>query len=273
MMYVIVSMNGILAEQSKAHLEALADYVPRNALRRMGHYERLGLLCAFMCLEKATGDCKSLACAPERMGIIIATCYGPVDSTFSFLDSALESGHSLTSPTAFSTSVYNILSTTISMQTGITGPALSLSQGAHSLSAAILQADLWLKSRRADYVLLGAVDQYSAQLNSLISELNDSAIIPSQDLALFMLLTNDADTTGRYIICDAGHGLRVEDNIAETLAGKQLSNPHPAPCGPLYSLLQAFNNMVLEKQRCCLAIPGQGFSYVDVKRNHESHKF
>jgi hypothetical protein len=263
-MLAVLSLDSLWAPRGKVNLDPLLDYVPRPALRRLGHYERLGLLSALRCLEKAAADGQGPVGAPQGMGLVIATCYGPVDSTFAFLDSALDSGQGLASPTAFTTSVYNILSTAITIHAQVSGPALSISQRAGSLSAAVLQAGLWLKSGRADYVLLGAVDQYSACLDFLINELNDPGIMPTQEVALFMLLADAARESGRYTICEAGYGLGNDENIAETLDGKRLQEQMPAPCGPVHSLLQALGNTVAGRQRCGLALPGYGFSYVDI---------
>jgi hypothetical protein len=258
--------------QTKVAVEGLSDYLARNTLRRMGHYERMGLLSAIRCLEKAAGDFKNLPCAAERMGIILATCYGPIDNTFSFLDLALESGHNLASPTAFSTSVYNILATSISMHIGITGPALSVSQGIHSMGAAIIQAGLLLSSRTSDYVLLGIIDQYSLYLNRLISELNDPAILPAQDIALFMLLANKDQPCGEYLIYDVNYGLHADTIILHNsnyLLHDESGKIDAAPAGPVHSIIEAVKADTSLLQRCCLAVPGQGFSYVDIKRVNE----
>jgi hypothetical protein len=262
----IKSFAALSVDQQKIDSSPLADYIARAPLRRLGRFERIALLAAIKCLEHNNGKWTQLPCLPERMGVAIATCYGPVDSTFAFFDSVIGNGHQLASPTSFSTSVYNILSSIITMNLSITGPATTVSQGIHSLGAAISLAGLWLKQNMADCVLLGVVEQYSSHLNQLIAELGNAFIMPSQDVAFFMLLSSDV--SARHFIAHISQGLRIAEKIEQPpdILWEDEVSLCVCPSGPAASVLRALNTPNSGvTQRCGLAIAGQGYSLIDIK--------
>jgi hypothetical protein len=262
----IKSFSALPVGQQSIDSSPLAAYLARAPLRRLGHFERIALLSAIKCLETVkNGKRAELPCLPERMGVVISTCYGPVDSTFAFLDSVMNNGYHLASPTSFSTSVYNILSSAITMNLAITGPAMTISQGIHSLGMAINLAGLWLNQNMVDYVLLGAVEQYSAYLNQLIAELDDSSIAPSQDVAFFMLLNSEA--RAKHFIARISQELRLTEEIKRMPAvlWEEEVSPCICPSGPVNSLLRALNRPSKGGiQSCGLAITGQGYSLIDI---------
>lgn len=130
--------------------------MPRRALRRVDHFSRLALLGACLALE----DAGRLGPAKDRLGVIMATGYGPTRTTFAFLDSVINDGDALASPTHFSSSVHNVAAAHLSMLLNITGPCLTVSQFEMSFGSALLTARQWLLANRVDAVLLGAVDEY-----------------------------------------------------------------------------------------------------------------
>ena len=198
----------------------------------------------------------------------MATCYGPVDNAFAFLDSACEEGHHLTSPTAFSLSVYNILAATLSINLQLRGPSITISQGAFSLTAALNLAALWLDSGRAEVILLGAVEQFSAFLNQLIAELNQPFILPSRDGALFMLLSTGVSAAASIV--RAGHALAPA--YLPSLPYKTLfiyEDASALPSGPVVSLAQALSERNAPSQRCLHMLADENFSYIDVVRKHD----
>ena len=136
--------------------------------------------------------CLAAADLPEdqcsNLGLVIATGYGPTRTSFDYLDSILEFGPALASPTAFSTSVHNIAASVISLQLGLTGPVHTVSQGESSLAAALDIATNWIASGLAHKVLLGALDEYDPDLNAMVAA-EDIPRTPPADGALFMLLT------------------------------------------------------------------------------------
>ena len=144
-----------------ATTDGLDDYVPKRALRRLDHYSRLALLGGCLALD----DAGISADQRDRIGVIVASGYGASATTFGFLDSVLDDGDHCASPTAFSNSVHNVAGAYLSMQLGIHGPNLTLSQFEMSVSAAIYNAVCWLQQGRVDTVLVGGVDEHCAVLN------------------------------------------------------------------------------------------------------------
>nr|WP_320050725.1 beta-ketoacyl synthase N-terminal-like domain-containing protein [uncultured Desulfuromonas sp.] len=144
-----------------AKTDGLDDFVPKRALRRLDHYSRLALLGGSMALADA-GITEEKR---ENIGVIVASGYGAVATTFGFLDSVLEDGDHCASPTAFSNSVHNVAGAYLSMQLGIHGPNLTLSQFEMSVSAALHNAVCWLQQGRVDTVLVGGVDEHCDVLN------------------------------------------------------------------------------------------------------------
>ena len=101
-----------------------------------------------------------LAESRERLGVIIASGYGALKTTFAFLDSYLDFGYACSSPTHFSNSVHNAAAAHVSMQLQATAPSLTVSQFEMSTASALLTAAQWLAERRVERVLLGAVDEH-----------------------------------------------------------------------------------------------------------------
>jgi 3-oxoacyl-[acyl-carrier-protein] synthase II len=144
-------MPAYLADTSR-----LDDFLNKRALRRVYHYSKMALLGAYLALQ----DAGRLDGDRSRMGIIVASGYGPSRTTLGFLDTFINDGDSLSSPTYFSNSVQNAAVANISMLMNITGPGLTVSQFEMSVPSALIAAKNWLEEGRVDSVLFGAVDEY-----------------------------------------------------------------------------------------------------------------
>ncbi len=147
----------------RADTSPLEHYLNKRVLRRIDHFSRLALLGAFQALEDAQTR-QQAALDKSRLGVVLCSGFGALNTTFKFLDSVIDDGDSFASPTAFSNSVHNAAAAHISMQLGISGPGLTLSQFDHSFAAGLSQAQQWLDEQRVDAVLLGVVDEYSSVL-------------------------------------------------------------------------------------------------------------
>lgn len=145
------SMPALIADTTD-----LDNFVNKRALRRTDHYSRLALLGAYLALA----DTGSLQKDMSRTGVIIASGYGPCRTTLAFLDTFINDGDNLSSPTYFSNSVQNAAVANISMMLNITGPGLTVSQFEMSVPSALITARKWLEEKRVDAVLFGAVDEY-----------------------------------------------------------------------------------------------------------------
>lgn len=139
-----------------ADISSLYDYVPKKSLRRIDHFSQLALTGAYLALNDAGQD------SFDKMatGLVLCSGYGSAKTTFSFLDSIIDSGDICASPTLFSNSVHNAAAGHISMMLGIEGPCLTVSQFEISVCSGLLSAIQWLREERVGQVLFGAVDEY-----------------------------------------------------------------------------------------------------------------
>ncbi len=214
-----------------AQTEALVDYVPKRALRRVDHFSRMALLGAHMALA----DADRLDIDRERLGVVVATGYGASRTTFSFLDSVINDGDACASPTHFSNSVHNAAAANVSMLLKATGPSLTVSQFEMSVPSALLTARQWLREDRVDAVLFGGVDEYCEVLGycwqryfgdeppqQSVRPLDFAAqtAVPGEGGAFF-LLTREAEDD------DRGYAL-IEDVAVGNNAGEPIALPPEA---------------------------------------------
>jgi 3-oxoacyl-[acyl-carrier-protein] synthase II len=147
--------QGSVPEAYRADVSGLAEFIPKRALRRIDHFSKMTLLGAYLALQ----DADQLEADRSRMGVVIASGYGALKTTFNFLDSYLDFGYSCSSPTHFSNSVHNAAAAHVSIQLKTTAPSLTVTQFEMSVPSALLSAQQWLEEGRVDQVLFGAVDE------------------------------------------------------------------------------------------------------------------
>jgi 3-oxoacyl-[acyl-carrier-protein] synthase II len=150
-----VLQQGSVPENYRADVSGLTEFIPWRALRRIDHFSKMTLLGACLALK----DADLLEADRSRMGVVIASGYGALKTTFNFLDSYLDFGYSCSSPTHFSNSVHNAAAAHVSIQLKTTAPSLTVTQFEMSVASALLSAQQWLAEGRVDQVLFGAVDE------------------------------------------------------------------------------------------------------------------
>lgn len=214
-----------------ADIAPLERFVDKRGLRRIDHFSRLALLGAHLALEDAG--------LPElnrtRLGLIVATGYGATATTFAFLDTVLDGGDALASPTHFSSSVHNAAAAHTAILLGITGPNLTVSQFEMSVPSALLAAQGWLAEGRVDAVLFGGVDEACAVLrycwerfftepSDLIRpfEFDRQSAVPGEGAAFFLLTAESGKA--RY------------GRITEVYQGNAGARPPLLDAAPLYLL-------------------------------------
>lgn len=97
--------------------------------------------------------------APERQGLLLATGWGPVRSSFAFLEETKARGDGLGSPTTFSNSAHGAAAGAISTVLGLRGPIATVTGPDLPWVEALAIALDWL-GRRADRVLLLSADEH-----------------------------------------------------------------------------------------------------------------
>lgn len=121
-----------------------------------------------MTLLAATEALAGCAVPPERIGIILATAFGPHGTVFKFVNDLLEFGDEQASPTVFSQSVHAAAASMVAAAAHLHGPALTVADLAFPFEEALALADAWLAADRCDAVLVGAVDETSDVLAHVV---------------------------------------------------------------------------------------------------------
>jgi 3-oxoacyl-[acyl-carrier-protein] synthase II len=142
--------------------KGLEELVNPRAIRRMDPFSQRFLLAALL----ARTDSGISLDDPERVGVVVATGYGPLRSSFGFLDGVIDEGDDLGSPFLFAGSVHNAPASTISASMGLQGPTLTLTAFAHGWPRALQIGSGWLDGGLVDHVLVGAGDEYHELVGS-----------------------------------------------------------------------------------------------------------
>ena len=155
-------INGFSCLRGDATSEDLAPFVEVRKLRRAEQISKNVLLCAFRALEQA-----KLKDGPRAdLAISLAMGAGALESTIKFMDSIIEDGDELSSPTAFASSVHNSTALFLSMFLGIHGPCVVTGQLDASFAGALLTAQQFLAKGMCKHVLVALAED----VNPLLTE-------------------------------------------------------------------------------------------------------
>lgn len=185
-------------DEYRMAIAALADHFPRQALRRLPLYVRVGLLAAVKALQAAV-----LWPCPTNIPVVIGSAYSCQKTSFDFMDSILDFGPNLASPLAFSHAVNNMAAGLFSLMLQTTGTCMTVNNGQLSFAGALQTAMTILDSGKAPAVLVGAVDESDPRFTALFPQ---KKLLPS---AAF------------FCLCQKDTGLAVElvwEDLQEELA-------------------------------------------------------
>ena len=131
-----------------------APWFEARRLRRMEAQSAQMLFASCQALEMA-----GQPVAQEKpFGLSLGIGPGSLQNTCKFMDSILQDGDELSSPTAFAGSVHNAAGLTLSLFLNLRGPCLTSGQFNTSFGAALLTAQSFLYSAMAPYVLVAVAD-------------------------------------------------------------------------------------------------------------------
>lgn len=168
-------------DEYRTAVAALADRFPRQALRRLPLYVRIGLLAAVKALQAA-----ALWPCPTDIPVVIGSAYSCQKTSFDFMDSILDFGPNLASPLAFSHAVNNMAAGLFSLMLQTTGTCMTVNNGQLSFAGALQTAMTLLESGKASVVLVGAVDESDPRFTALFPQ---KKLLPSA--AFFCLCKKD----------------------------------------------------------------------------------
>lgn len=146
--------------------DVLKDRTVLKQARRADRFSKMATLAAYDAWREGGLEGSD----PSRVGMVVGTAFGPHPTVFNVLDDILSYGDSGVSPTLFSHSVHNAAAAYISMATGVTGPAVSLTSFTSSLIQGMTIARMWLEEDVCDSVLVGCVEECGAVLEYVLSE-------------------------------------------------------------------------------------------------------
>jgi len=162
----------------------LAAVLPGVSLRRIPRYARMALLAAIRALDDAGWR---LTPEPRDTALVIGTAYSGAQMSMDFMDSILDDGPRLSSPTAFSHAVTNMGAGLLSLLLHLQGPCLTVSQFELSFAGAVHAATTLLHAKRARRVLVGAVDEIDERFTRCCPQLQKTGIAQTEG-AVFLCL-------------------------------------------------------------------------------------
>jgi 3-oxoacyl-[acyl-carrier-protein] synthase II len=254
---------GVTRPAYQVNLDAAPDKTLLKLNRRADKLSKMAVLAAADALADSGID----NIAQKKIGIILATAFGPHVTTFAFLDDILDYGDTGVSPTTFSNSVHNAATSYIATSLKIKGPTLTVTQFRFSFQTALQLAEVWLAQGRCDYVLVGAVDQYGEVLDYVsdhkLTTAPDGKIrpftfkptcqVPGEGAAFFLMSRAEAGNTycavnNVFINDDPECGKTVDLNIIDAdgmLPDESAYRASLAPEIPVAGYAPLFGSMMI----------------------------
>ncbi len=194
------------ASAFRVDLAAVGDRALFRRMRRADRFSRLASLAA----RDAVQDGNAVFDDRRRVGIILASAFGPQVTTFKFLDNIIQYGDVGVSPTLFSHSVHNAAASYIAKILDVRGPTQTLTQFHFSMHQAFGLARMWLDEQRCRYVLVGAADECGEAMEYICSRMlnitrdgrirpfafSKSPVAVPGEGSVFFLVTNQGDAGG-----------------------------------------------------------------------------
>jgi|GEM_PF-2370885 len=187
----------------------LPPEVPESVKRRMSRISRMFHATVLEAMTEALGPGAPLT-DPERIGLVVGTGLGCLDSAITFHRRMILEGVAGLSPTLFASSVHNSIAAQLSISCGLRGPTCTVTTMEKSTFGAFRVAIDWLGNHLADHVVLAIGDEL-VEFNAYVvahkpeipRELNPRAagctVVAGEGVAAFLLSRDDGQ--GRTGIC------------------------------------------------------------------------
>ena len=156
-------------------------FIDPKALRRMSRIIRMGVATARQCLQDA-----NLA-IPDA--IVTGTGYGCLEDTGLFMKNMIQRNEDSLQPAQFIQSTHNTVGAQIALLLQCTGYNNTFVHRGFSFESALLDSILLLKEQDASTVLVGGVDELTADSYAILSRFGLFRHMPAGEGTAFFLLT------------------------------------------------------------------------------------
>jgi hypothetical protein len=138
----------------------LPHSIPESIRRRLSRIAKM----SFMASREALGDAFTdfaavTADKPERIGIVVGTSLGCLESANQYLTRVTRDGSAGASPSLFASSMHNSIAAQLAIFFGIRGPNSTVTTMDHSTLGAVELASLWLRADMIDHALVVVGDE------------------------------------------------------------------------------------------------------------------
>ncbi|MDL2306833.1 beta-ketoacyl synthase chain length factor [Desulfovibrio sp. OttesenSCG-928-C06] len=178
---------------------ALKDVLPGLNLRRTSPISKLALSAAAQALAHSGNSAPLSSEKSARAGLFIGSAFGAAGSSFAFMDSILDGGAQLASPTHFSHSVNNVFCGFLSMSLNIQGPSCTVCQFDLSFAGALQTGLCALAAGDIDLAVVGAVEEASRSMSMVQAAAVPAEHAPMQDCAVFFVISRQAGASSPMI--------------------------------------------------------------------------
>ena len=195
-------------------IKAIADKSLFKKLRRADRFTKM----AVMSVDNALKDSSNKDINLENTGIIVATAFGPHNTTFSFLDELLEYGEKNVSPIKFSNSVHNAAASYVAQLFGIRGPVSTITDFNNPVEEAFILASCWLNSNMCDNILLCTVDERGEIYNQAYDKILNSStakLYPTEGSCCFLLQNNISKN--EHVYCTVSSNSQTYDKFKNNI--------------------------------------------------------
>ncbi len=188
--------------------ELLEKHVPYSQIRRMGRFSEIALYSNILANMDAAIDITS---NNERIGSIMNTLYGPLQTTEKLLNDLITGGPQNVSPSDFANTVMNSATGQVSMAMGLKGVSTTLIG-----SSAITYAYDLIKYNKADAIFVSGVDEF----NLNVQKANNNISILESGICLLLEEYQHAKNRNAKIyseIISCGVGFEDETGVKKVL--------------------------------------------------------
>jgi 3-oxoacyl-[acyl-carrier-protein] synthase II len=206
--------EGCVLPVYQPRLEGIDAFFSPRALRRVDEFSTMALLSAALAIRDSGLDLEG-----KKVGVVFGSGYGPLKTTFQFLDNIIDDGDAFASPQHFAASVHNAPASQISAVNHFQGPCATITTFSDTVSGVLTTAQCWLDTNQAEYVLAGFGDEhchvlyYTAEAmgsgDHVLNPLDTArcTYLPGGGAVSFLLSTGNGRTGGGHIALE---GFSVE---------------------------------------------------------------